>query len=264
VGLATHRLAAAASTTTSAGGSAASAPRPSVYSLITNLEWGLFGYQSDEATRCLVASWPLALLGVLLLLGRPRRSANRYLAFMAGLPTLAVFAASCLVSDRWSLAEVRYFAGAVPILFILVASVMTGVATTRRAQLVAAGLAAAVMVVALVGQHVSRTNPRRYGYREALGQVAAEARPGDRLVYTPSLLDDVLVYYAPDMPWQPLDESLLAASRRGRIFLLTSSSFAESAEGAAQARRATERLQEDHRRMIREIRHPQVTVQVFR
>jgi hypothetical protein len=239
------------------------APRPSVYSLITNIEWGLFGYQSDQVTRCLVALWPIALLAVLLLLGRRRRSANRYLVFVAGLPTLVVFGGSFLVSQQRSLAEVRYFASAVPVLFLLVASMITGVLANRRAQLTAGAVVAAMMVVALVGQYLSRDNPRLYGYREALHDVSATARPGDRLVYAPYLLDDVLHYYTPGMPWKPLDAGL-PRSPRGRVFVFTSGSFAESAGGEIQARRAAERLQEDDRQMIREIQYPQVTVQVFR
>ena len=121
---------------------------------------------------------------------------------------------------------------------------------------------ATMMVVALAGQYLSRDNPRLYGYREALHEVSATARPGDRLVYAPYLLDDVLQYYTPGMPWRPLHAGL-PRSRHGRVFVFTSSSFAESADGEVQARRAARRLAEDDRRMIRELRYPQVTVQVF-
>ena len=239
-------------------------PEPSMYSLVTNVGWALFGYQPDELMRGIVALWPVALLGVLLLLGRARRPGNRYLLVVAGLPTLGVFAISLLGSGQRSLAEVRYFAGAVPTLLLLAASGITGVLVSRRAQALAAVTVAAVMLAALASQATSQDNPRVYGYREALTRVAAEAEPGDRLVYAPYFLDDALAYYPPGIPWSPLEEGLPRTRTGGRVFLLTSASFAESAEGEGLARRAAEQLQEDGRRMVREIREPQVTVTVYR
>lgn len=229
----------------SAGGLAtgsAVVPPPGIYGLLTNIEWAIFGYQPDQLTTRLVALWPIGLLGLLLLLGRPRRPLNRSLVIIAGFPVVVIFAASFLAAKSRSLAEVRYFAGSVPVLFVLLAAGLTTVVTSQRMQIAAVGGLLASMFGALALQEQSSSNPRLYQYREAVGFVRDRADRGDVVIYAPSYLNYTLEYYDPGVtavpigvdPATPTDAlrkdgvSEAIAAQPRRVFVLEGSSFAES------------------------------------
>jgi Dolichyl-phosphate-mannose-protein mannosyltransferase len=215
------------STTGLAGGSDV-VPVPGIYGLLTNVQWAIFGYQNDQLTQRLVALWPIGLLLVLFLLGRQRRMANRYLLLIAGLPVLVVFAASFVAAKSRSLAEVRYFAGAVPVLFILLAAGLATVVTSRSAQYVAIGGLLASMLIAVGLQETSTDNPRLYQYREAVEQIRSTAEAGDVVAYAPFYMNYVLEYYEPGVPSMRATDELPATA--GRVFLLEAKSFAGSTQ----------------------------------
>ena len=206
-------------------------PRPSAYTALTNVVWTLWGYQPDAVTTRLVALWPLGLFAILVLLGRRRRPANRYLAFLALLPATAIFGFSFIASKTRSLAEIRYFAGTAPLAMVLVAAAITTVATKARPRALLTAGVAATMLVALAVQTFDHANPRLYQYREGIEQIAQEARPGDRVVYNPFYLDYTMTYYSPRVPATPLDKGLPKAPE-GRIFLVDSAVFADTSESA--------------------------------
>lgn len=216
-------------------------PPPSIYGLLTNVQWAMFGYQSDRLTTRLVALWPIGLLLLLLLLGRRRRVASRSLVLIGALPVAAVFAASLFAAKSRSLAEVRYFAGAVPVLFLLLAAGLTTVVVSRRAQYVAAGALLASMLVTLGLQGASRENPRRYEYREAIEAIRADSRPDDVVAYAPDYLDYVVEYYDPGLGSQPLDEGI--PDTPGRVFLFQAASFADSAAAQTDVALAIQELE---------------------
>jgi Dolichyl-phosphate-mannose-protein mannosyltransferase len=215
------------STTGLAGGSDV-VPAPGIYGLLTNVQWAIFGYQNDQLTQRLVALWPVGLLLLLFLLGRERRLANRYLLLIAGLPVLVVFAASFVAAKSRSLAEVRYFAGAVPVLFILLAAGLATVVTSRSAQYVAIGGLLASMLIAVGLQETSTDNPRLYQYREAVEKIRSTAEAGDVVAYAPFYMNYVLEYYEPGVPSMRATDDLPASA--GRVFLLEAKSFAGSAQ----------------------------------
>ncbi len=227
------------STSGIAGGSDV-VPPPGVYGLLTNVQWAIFGYQNDQLTERLVALWPIGLLLLLFTLGRQRRVANRYLILIAGLPVAFVFGASFLAAKSRSLAEVRYFAGAVPLLFILLAAGLVTVITSRRAQQIVVGGLMTTMLVAAGLQETSTDNPRLYQYREAVDEVREMANPGDIVLYAPFYLNYVLEYYNPGVPAMRASGTVPATP--GKVFLVSASSFAASGESDREIDGALEQL----------------------
>ena len=221
------------STSGIAGGSAV-VPPPGVYGLLTNVQWAVLGYQNDTLTTRLVALWPIGLLLLLLMLGRQRRTANRYLLIVLILPVAAVFSASLVASDSRSLAEVRYFSGAVPVLFLLLAAGLTTVVTSRFVQRLAIGVLLATMVGAVALQQTSTDNPRLYQYREAVEWLRSEAEPGDAVVFAPFYLNYVLEYYNPGIATTPSTEGTPTTTDDTQVFLVQAASFAESKDGIDQ------------------------------
>ena len=216
-------------TTSGATGSAV-VPPPSISSFLTNIQWSVFGYQSDALATRLVALWPVGLLLLLLVLGRPRRHANRSLLLIAGLPLLAVFVASMFAAQSRSLAEVRYFIGAVPIVFLLLAAGVTTVFQSRQRQTIAAVGLIATLVVGLVLQGSGDQNPRLYQYREAMSEIRDKREPGDVVVYSPEYLDYVLEYYDPGVVSTPLEDGL--PDTAAHVFLVEAAGFADSAQAS--------------------------------
>ncbi len=202
-------------------------PPPGLDGFLTNLQWIFLGYQPDDVSIRLVALWPIGLLVLLLLLGTPRRTSNRILLTLAGIPMLAVFGASFIAAQSRSLAEVRYFAGAVPIFLVLLAAGVGTVARSRRLQRVAVGSIVAVMSGALVVQQFDTDNPRLYQYEEAVEQIRDDARPGDSVVFAPQYFNYTLDYYEPTIPSAPLEDGVPTAGANS-VFIIEADSFADS------------------------------------
>lgn len=257
-------------------------PPPGIYGLLTNAQWAFLGYQPDALTQRLVALWPVGLLVLLLMLGRQRRRAHRGLLLIAALPVMVIFAASFVAAKSRSLAEVRYFAGAVPVLFVLLAAGLATVISSRRLQLVALGVVLSTMGVALVVQETRTDNPRLYQYREAVGQVEELASPGDVVLYAPFYLDYVLEYYSPGVAVTPIspDPALAASSTDGadigddsvadaialaprRIFVLVGASFAGTDSDTAAVGDAIAALEAGGRTLAARHDFAQVTIWEF-
>ena len=94
------------------------------------MAWALWGYHPDTTTELLAAGWPLFLLLSLLLLGRGGSRQTRILAVAAITPIVILIIVA--LYDR-ELFEVRYFLVAVPLLFLLIARLVTGWIHTQRA-----------------------------------------------------------------------------------------------------------------------------------
>jgi hypothetical protein len=249
-------------------------PPPGIYGLLTNIQWAIFGYLPDQLTTRLVALWPIGLLLLLLMLGRPRRHGNRSLLIIAGLPVLVIFGASFIAAKSRSLAEVRYFAGAVPVVFILLAAGVTTVVASRRVQTAVVGVVLSTMLVALVIQETSASNPRLYQYREAVERVRLESGPNDRVIYAPFYLNYVLEYYNPGIPTTAI--TLDPAERPGiihrdgvadalaanapHVFVLEGASFAESGAANADVTRAIHDLEAHGMSVKDQYRYAQMTV----
>jgi uncharacterized membrane protein len=192
---------------------------PNVYALIANFVWAIWGYHASSTMLAIGALWPLLMLLGLALLGRGRSSSTMLVIALALIPAIVLLAVG--FKDR-TLFEVRYFSGAVPMLFLLCAH---GVMTSSRRKLPVALIALTLtgtLLAGLADQQLSKNNPRDYDFRDALQAVRAEARPGDTLLYAPIYLADVIGYYTPGIRADLIGRGRPALPKRGRVFLLAS------------------------------------------
>jgi uncharacterized membrane protein len=241
----------------------------SIYSVIANFIWAVWGYHSDKTMAAIAALWPVAMLISLMTLGRGRSPVSLLLLAVAVIPAALLFVVGLHKRDLF---EIRYFAAAVPALLLLFARVATSWTAGKvgRAAIVAGLLA--TMAVGLVDQQVNGTNPRRYDFEGALARIQGEMRPGDTLVYEPGFLQPVLRYYVPRLKMRPLDAGLpkpLAAqgrnqrhrpASRGRVFLLAS--FLDKPQYASGTGAALAKLKQ-HRRLVQHFTEPQIKVWVY-
>lgn len=226
-----------------------------VYAVIANGVWALLGYHSDETMAQLGALWPLGMLGALALLGRGRSRSTTFLLLLAAVPAAVLLAVG--TRSRF-LFEIRYFAGAVPILLLLAARAISVSVRTPRALLAITGIAVAVLGVATADEQLNRENPRIYDFRGSLAFVESSMEPGDVLVYEPKYLNDVIAYYAPSVPRVPLEAGIPEDAER--VFLL--GSFLDNPDRAARTGDALAVL-DDSRTELPGIRDGQVKVWVF-
>jgi hypothetical protein len=236
---------------------------PGPYAALTNVVWALWGYHSSGTMARLTALWPLLILLALALLGRGRDRAAVLLWALALVPLAVLFGVGQL---KPFLFEARYFAGAVPALLLLLARGATGWTRGLRGATAAAAIAAALVTASFAAgaadQQLSQTNPRLYDFRGALQRIEARARPGDRVVYEPYYLDDLVRYYAPGLHARALDPQHLPTPARGhRIFLLAS--FQEDPVHAGITDEALRQLARHHG-FVGVIRRPQVEVWIYR
>jgi O-antigen/teichoic acid export membrane protein len=192
---------------------------PGIYSLLTNFAWGAGGYHSDATMAALTALWPLGMLGGLLALGRERRPLSRLVLAYAVLPALALFV---LGFAKPFVFEIRYFAGAVPLLLVLAARGATGWARGTAATVALSAVLLGTLGVAAADQQLNRSNPRMYDFPGALKQIEQRWRPGDVVLYSPAFLGDVIAYYAPRLRAGPLAGGVPQRRDAHRVFLLGS------------------------------------------
>jgi len=219
-----------------------------VYSALANLIWAVWGYHSDPTMALLAALWPIGMLAALVLLGRRRQGVTSLLVAAVIGPGLAMFALGLV---KRNLFDVRYLSTTVPILFVLVARLVTGIATRRALVALATAALVATLVGGLVDQQYNGANPRIYDFSQALQRVDAEARPGDLLLYDPSDLVRVVQYYSPHVRAQPLRSDVGSAGTTGRVFLLASRSLMNGSQDAGDLRHALIVLGARHRLLSR-------------
>ncbi|HEX3979672.1 MAG TPA: glycosyltransferase family 39 protein, partial [Acidimicrobiales bacterium] len=174
-----------------------------IYSVITNFGYAAFGFHSNVVMSDVISLWPFIMLGALAMLGRRATSVTYLFAAAVAVPVGVMFV---LGQFQSSLGDVRYVSTIVPVLFLLIARGITGVARKNVALTAVVVAIVAVMAVALFDQQFSSSNPRRYNFREAIARVDAHARPGDTILYDPvnSQLSTVFAYYSPKIKYIPL------------------------------------------------------------
>ena len=193
----------------------------------------------------IAALWPLLMLLALWLLGRRRTPMLVLVGALAIGPVLALLV---IGMRKHNLFEVRYFAGAVPMLLLLAARALAGGALRRTPALLAVAALMGTMLVGLADEQLNGSNPRTYDFRGALAQIRREARPGDTLLYSPDYLQDVIAYYAPHLRSQVLGGPQPTVPGHGGVFLLAS--FLEDPGRAAQVGSAERALGRGPRRMV--------------
>jgi uncharacterized membrane protein len=230
---------------------------PGPYAALTNVAWAVLGYHSNATMTSLVALWPLLLLLALALLGRGRARGTLLLVAAAAVPGIMLFGLGQLKPFVF---EARYFIGAVPLVLLLIARAVTSWTPRRTTQLAAAGLATALLAAGLADQQLNGDNPRVYDFRGALQDIAARARPGDVVLYSPQYLNHVVAYYAGGVDARPLGDEPPRPARGRRVILL--GSFLDK----PQYRKATTDAVRDLERkgeLVAARRYPQIRVWEF-
>jgi uncharacterized membrane protein len=203
----------------------------SLYGVIANLVWAGWGYHSDDAMVHLAALWPVAMLGVLVLLGKSRSTPTALLTVLVVVPIACVFVAGSLLST--TMFELRYFICIVPPLLLLAARAITSWPRTRTGALIAGGVVLATMLAALPDQQFSPTDPRLYDYRGAFAQVAEQSHPDDILIYAPAFINPVVTYYRPEMATVAVGTTTPMAHLPGRRAYIVGSFLEEPGTAAA-------------------------------
>lgn len=210
----------------------------SLYVVMANLVWGLWGYHSDAVMTALVALWPVLVLLVLALLGKGRSWPATLLVAAVAVPLAGAFLISTKARTFF---EVRYFLSIVPPLLVLGARAATGWLSSTVARAVAVGALTLTLLAGLADQQLNPANPRVYDYRTAFQYVDAQAQPDDLILFAPAYLDYVIDYYRPAANADPLLPDVSLPRHRGRIILLAS--FLDQPGTAAEVGRALAGLQ---------------------
>jgi uncharacterized membrane protein len=230
----------------------------SFYAVVSNMAWALWGYHPDTTTELLAAGWPLLLLLSLLLLGRGGSRQTIILAVAAITPiVLLVFVA---LYDR-ELFEVRYFLVAIPLLFLLIARLVTGWIRRPAARLAATGVILFTLLLGLVDQQTNDDNPRLYDFRGAIDEIETDAGPRSLVLYEPPDMRYVLEYYAPELRRQALRQGVPRRREGSPVWVLAS--FQDNDLFFNRTNRVVGKL-DFQRRLLRKLEKPQTKVWEFR
>ncbi len=234
----------------------------SPYGIFNNVVWAVIGYHSNAVVASIVAVWPLGILGALVVLGRRRHRANRQLVALIAIPMAITFLASANVAPSRSLFEVRYFIEAVPALYLLLAGAVCTMTAKVWARRGLGGALFAVLAVGLVLQQTDSANPRLYGYDTAFRHIAADARPGDEILYAPGYLNVDVSYFAPHTRAEPATALSPDLPASAQVFVVGSFNFAGSDLANTNTQRLLTTL-EARRHLNAVVRAPNVTVWEF-
>src|SRR5439155_9136915 len=202
--------------------------------------------------------WPLVLLGGLALLGRRWRNETKLVVALIAVPLAALFA---LGSVKRDLFELRYAAGAVPMVTVLFARSITALSRSRRTLVVATTAVTVLLVVSLADQQLNGANPRLYDFKGALAPIEADHSANVVLAYEPSYLTDVLAYYAPDVRAVPLEQ--LDAKGGGPIYVLVPDRLVADPTSSAAVGTQLAKIERDHQ-LVQRSHHPNVEVWEYR
>jgi len=191
----------------------------SFYAVVSNMAWALWGYHPDNITELLAAGWPLLLLLSLLLLGRGGSRQTIILAVAAIIPIVILIGVA--LYDR-ELFEVRYFLVAVPLLFLLIARLVTGWIRNPAARLAVIGVVLFTLLLGLADQQTNDDNPRLYDFRGAIDEIQADAGPKSLVLFEPPDMRYVLDYYAPELRRRPLRQGVPKRREGSPVFVIAS------------------------------------------
>lgn len=230
----------------------------SFYAVVSNMAWALWGYHPDSITELLAAGWPLLLLLSLLLLGRGGSRQTNILAIAAITPiVLLVFVA---LYDR-ELFEVRYFLVAIPLLFLLIARLVTGWIRRPEARLAATGIILFTLLLGLLDQQTNDDNPRLYDFRGAIERIEDDATPKSLVLYEPPDMRYVMEYYAPELRARPLRRGVPKPREGSPVFVIAS--FQDNNQFFDRTNRVVGKL-DFQRRLLARFDTPQTKVWEFR
>src|SRR4051794_27970478 len=192
----------------------------SLYAILSNFVWAIWGYHANSTMLRIAALWPLLMLLSLALMGQRRSASTRVVLALALGPVVVLLLVGLVKRDLF---EVRYFIAAVPMMMLLLARAVAGGPRRRMPAIVATGLLSVTLLIGLADQQINPNNPRAFDFRGALDRIRNEARPGDTVLYAPDYLRDVVGYYSPGVRTEPLSEAQAHGfPKRGHVFLMGS------------------------------------------
>jgi uncharacterized membrane protein len=236
-----------------------------IYTELANLTWAVWGYHSNATMVLLCSLWPLGMLFGHVLLGSQPRGITGLLLAGVIVPGLLLFALGRIEGSSLGIlglaTNVRYLSTAVPLLFILIARVVTGVLHSKK---LATFVTCALLVslgAALIDQQYDRSNPRLYDFRGALLHIDKVMRPDDVLLYDGKLVE-LVKYYSPHVHARPLVSTPPLPSAGRTVYMIASPSLLYAAnedvlESALQAEQSRGRL-------ARRLHYDNVEVWIFR
>jgi uncharacterized membrane protein len=230
----------------------------SFYAVVSNMAWALWGYHPEGTTQLLAAMWPLLLLLSLLLLGRGGSRQTVILAAAAIAPIVLLLGVS--VFNR-ELFEVRYFLVAVPLLFLLVARLVTGWIRRPVARYAVIGVVLITLLLGLADQQTNDNNPRLYDFRGAIKEIRADAGPKSLVLFEPPDMRFVLDYYAPELRRRPLRLGVPKRRQGSPVFVLAS--FQDNKLFFNRTNKVVGQL-DFNRKLLRHFDKPQTRVWEFR
>jgi hypothetical protein len=118
--------------------------------------------------------------------------------------------------------EVRYFLVAVPLLFLLLARLVTGWIRRPGARLLAAGAVVLTLLIGLADQQTNKSNPRLFDFRGAIHEIQDDAGPRSLVIFEPPDMRFVLAYYAPELHRRPLRLGVPKRRLGSPVFVLAS------------------------------------------
>lgn len=197
-----------------------------IYAVLANLIWAIWGYQPNPVMTLLGALWPVGMLFALVLLGRRHQPVTTLLVLCVLGPGLALLGLGLLKRDLF---DVRYLSTVVPILFVLIARLLTAVPRRALTVVACATFLLATLAAGLVNQQYNGANPRDYDFSGAVSLIEAHARPSAVVYYEPSDLRQVIEYYGPHLHLKPLASKPGPAATGGPSFILASHSLMNGA-----------------------------------
>ncbi len=228
----------------------------SLYAILSNFVWAIWGYHENSTMLRIAALWPLLMLLSLALMGQRRSASTRVVLALALGPIVLLLFVGLVKRDLF---EVRYFIAAVPMLLLLLARAAAGGPRRRLPAIIATAALGLTLLGALADQQLNPNNPRAFDFRGALAQIRSEARPGDTVLYAPDYLRDVVGYYSPGVRTQALsDAEAQGMPRSGRVFLL--GSFLDDPGIAAQVGTGRYDLGRGQHKLVRTITRDQIRI----
>ncbi len=228
----------------------------SLYAILSNFVWAIWGYHANSTMLRIAALWPLLMLLSLALMGQRRSDSTRVVLALALGPVIILLLVGLVKRDLF---EVRYFIAAVPMMMLLLARSVAGGPRRRTPAIVATAVLGLTLVIGLADQQLNPNNPRDFDFRGALAQIRSEARPGDTVLYAPDYLRDVVGYYSPGVRTESLsDAEAHGMPTSGHVFLM--GSFLDDPGIAAQVGTGRYDLSRHPHKLIRTINRKRIHI----
>src|SRR5262249_51994625 len=124
----------------------------SLYAVLSNFVWAIWGYHANSTMLRIAALWPLLMLLSLGLMGQRRSASPRVVLALALGPVVILLFVGLVKRDLF---EVRYFVAAVPMMMLLLARAVAGGPRRRVPAFIATGALSLTLLVGLADQQLN-------------------------------------------------------------------------------------------------------------